>query len=125
MIEKVRKEGTRAATEAAIPKLFTTPREDLARYALKGAERAGVAGITWALEAMARRPDRTQALRQLGKPILILHSTEDKFLPAARARDLATTLKAKYAEIEGAGHCTPLETPEKVAAAIKDFADGR
>jgi len=125
MIEKVRKEGTRAATDAAIPKLFANPREELSRYALKGAERAGVAGITWALEAMARRPDRTQVLRQLGKPILILHSTEDKFIPVARARELATLLKAKYVEIEGAGHCTPLEGPDKVAAAIKDFADGR
>jgi pimeloyl-ACP methyl ester carboxylesterase len=125
MIEKVRNERTRAATDAAIPKLFASPREELTRYALKGAERAGVVGIMWALEAMARRPDRTKVLRQLGKPILILHSTDDKFIPAERARDLATNLKAKYVEIEGAGHCTPLEAPEKVAAAIKDFADGR
>jgi pimeloyl-ACP methyl ester carboxylesterase len=125
MIEKVRKEGVRAATDAAIPKLFANRREELLRYALKGAERAGVAGITWALEAMARRADRTQVLRQLGKPILILHSTEDKFIPAARARELAASLKTKYVEIEGAGHCTPLEAPDKVAAAIKDFADGR
>lgn len=124
MIEKVRKEEVRAATDAAIPKLFANPREELSRYALNGAERAGVAGITWALEAMARRPDRTQMLRQLGKPILILHSTEDKFIPVTRARELATSLKAKYVEIEGAGHCTPLEAPDKVAAAIKDFADG-
>jgi pimeloyl-ACP methyl ester carboxylesterase len=125
MIEKVRKEGTRAATDAAIPKLFANPREELTRYALNGAKRAGVAGITWALEAMARRPDRTQILIQLGKPILILHSAEDKFIPATRARELATSLKAKHFEIEGAGHCTPLEAPDKVAAAIKDFADGR
>jgi pimeloyl-ACP methyl ester carboxylesterase len=125
MIETVRKEGVRAATDAAIPKLFANPREELSRYALNGAERAGVAGITWALEAMARRPDRTQVLRQLGKPILILHSTGDKFIPVTRARELATSLKAKYIEIEGTGHCTPLEAPDKAAVAIKDFADGR
>jgi pimeloyl-ACP methyl ester carboxylesterase len=125
MIEKVCKEGTRAATDAAIPKLFAQPREDLTRYALNGAERAGVAGITWALEAMARRPARTQVLQRLGKSILILHSTEDKFIPVTRARDLAAGVKSKYVEIEGAGHCTPLEAPDKVAAAIKDFADGR
>jgi pimeloyl-ACP methyl ester carboxylesterase len=85
MIEKVRQEGTRAATDAAIPKLFANPQQELSRYALNGAERAGVAGITWALEAMARRQDRTEVLRQLGKPILILHSGEDKFIPATRA----------------------------------------
>jgi pimeloyl-ACP methyl ester carboxylesterase len=124
MIAKVRKEGTRAATDAAIPKLFANPREELTRYALKGAERAGVAGITWALEAMARRPDGTPVLQRLGKPILIVHSTDDKFIPTTRARDLAANLKAKYVEIEGAGHCTPLEAPDKVAAALKDFVDG-
>jgi pimeloyl-ACP methyl ester carboxylesterase len=124
MIEKVRKEGTGAATDAAIPKLFANPRAELSRYALNGAERAGVAGIGWVLEAMARRPDRTDVLRQLRKPILIVHSTDDKFIPATRARELAANLKAKYVEIEGAGHGTPLEAPDKVALAIKDFADG-
>jgi len=125
MIEKVRKEGTRAATDAATPKLFAYPREELTLYALKGTERADVAGITWALEAMARRSDRTPVLQRLGKPILIVHSTEDKFIPVMRARDLAASVKAKYVEIEGAGHCTPLEAADKVAAAIKDFVDGR
>jgi len=125
MIEKVRKEGTRAATDGAIPKLFAKRREELTGYALKGAERASVTGITWALEAMARRPDRTPVLQRLGKPILIVHSTEDQFIPATRARELAANLQAKYVEIDGTGHCTPLEAPDKVAAALKDFVDGR
>src|SRR4029434_10332953 len=37
MIEKVRKEGTRAATDAATPKLFATPRAECSRSALKRA----------------------------------------------------------------------------------------
>lgn len=124
MIEKVKKEGIRAATDAALPKLFAKQDPELTRYPLKGAERAGVAGIVWALEAMARRPDRTALLQALQKPILIVHSAEDKFIPVARARDLANSLGAKYVEIEAAGHCTPLEAPEKVAAALSNFADG-
>lgn len=125
MIEKVRKDGTRPATDAALTKLFAGPRPDLAHFVLKGAERAGASGITWAIEAMARRPDRTSILRQLGKPILVVHSAGDKFIPVERARELAKNLPAKYVEIEGAGHCTPLESPDKVAAALKDFVDGR
>jgi pimeloyl-ACP methyl ester carboxylesterase len=124
MIEKVRERGVEAALEAAIPKLFANSSTELHRYPTLGAQRAGVAGITWALEAMARRPDRTTVARRLGKPILIVHSTEDKFIPAARARELANSLPAKYVEIERAGHCTPLEAPEKVAAALKEFVDG-
>src|SRR5688572_739001 len=81
MIEKVKKEGVRAATDAALPKLFAWQDPELARYPLKGAERAGADGITWALEAMARRPDRTPVLQRLGKPTLVVHSAEDKFIP--------------------------------------------
>jgi pimeloyl-ACP methyl ester carboxylesterase len=125
MIEKVKKEGIRPATDAALPKLFAKQDPELTRYPLKGAERAGAHGITWALEAMARRPDRTAVLQRLEKPTLIVHSAEDKFIPVTRARDLANALQATYVEISGAGHCTPLEAPEKVAAALSEFADGR
>jgi pimeloyl-ACP methyl ester carboxylesterase len=125
MVEKVKKEGIRPATDAAVPRLFAKPDPELTRYPLKGAERAGANGITWALEAMARRPDRTPVLQRLGQPILIVHSSEDKFIPVTRARDLADALKAKYVEISGAGHATPLEAPERVAAALSEFADGR
>jgi pimeloyl-ACP methyl ester carboxylesterase len=124
MIEKVKDQGIRPATEAALPKLFATQEPDLAQYALKGAELAGPAGIAWGLEAMARRPDRTEVLQRLGKPVLIVHSPEDKFIPVTRARDLARSLKAKYIEIPDVGHCTPLEAPDKVAAALREFING-
>jgi pimeloyl-ACP methyl ester carboxylesterase len=124
MIEKVKEQGIRPATEAALPKLFLTQEPDLAHYALKGAEQAGAAGIAWGLEAMARRPDRTEVLHRLGKPLLIVHSPHDKFIPVTRARDLASSLNAKYIEIPDAGHCTPLEAPDKVAAALRQFING-
>ncbi len=124
MIEKVRREGARAAVEAARPKLFARKNADdpeLARYAEDGAKHAGVAGITWALEAMARRPDRTGVLQKLDAPVIILHSNEDQFVPVDRARSLADKLRAAYREIEGAGHCSPLEAPEAVANVFSDF----
>jgi pimeloyl-ACP methyl ester carboxylesterase len=125
MIEKVRREGTRAATDAAIPRLFSSAnatKEGLVRFALRGAEQAGVAGITWALEAMARRPDRSSVLMSLTVPMLLIHSTEDQFIPVARARALAEQMPAAlYIEIEGAGHCSPLETPELVAKGLTEL----
>jgi pimeloyl-ACP methyl ester carboxylesterase len=75
---------------------------------------------------MARRPDRTAVLQRLGKPVLIIHTPDDKFIPVSRARDLAKLLGgAEYVEIAGPGHCTPLEAPDKVAAALREFIDGR
>ena len=125
LIEKVRREGARAAADAAIPKLFArriAGRQDLADFAIKGAEQAGVAGITWALEAMARRPDRSSLLEKLAVPLLLVHSTEDQFIPVERARALAERLpKARYVEIAGTGHCSPLEAPELVAKALAEL----
>src|SRR5947209_8149912 len=103
MIEKVRREGPRVASDAALPKLFAAVADqNLASFAIEGAERAGVAGITWALEAMARRPDRTALIEKLTIPVLLIHSIEDRFIPVERAHALAERLpKALYVEISG------------------------
>jgi pimeloyl-ACP methyl ester carboxylesterase len=125
MIEKVRVEGPQAAAEAAIPKMFSTANSqnpDLGRFVREGAERAGVDGITWSLEAMRRRPDRTAIFEQLEAPRLIIHTPEDQFIPVERARNLAKhTTKAAYVEIPNAGHASPLEAPEAVADALSDL----
>lgn len=127
MIEKVRKEGPKAASDAALPKLFAqrnTSDPELTRFAIEGADKAGVAGITWALEAMARRPDRTQVLDQFGGPKLLVHSTEDRFIPIDKIRKLASMLTNNlYVEIPEAGHCTPLEAPEMVANAMRRLGE--
>jgi len=125
MIEKVRREGAAAAAEAAVPKLFARPdasKSELGNIPRKAAEQAGVSGISWALEAMARRPDRTSVLDKLQVPILLIHSTEDKFIPVERARTLAQRIpKALFIEVEGVGHCSPLEAPEIVAKALGEL----
>ena len=123
MIEKVRKEGTRAATDAAVPKLFANPQEELSRYALKG-RNAPVSRESrgrWRRWRGGRTAHRCCGNSASPSSSCTARRTN---LFLRRARELATSLKAKYVEIEGAGHCTPLEAPDKVAAAIKDFADG-
>jgi pimeloyl-ACP methyl ester carboxylesterase len=95
---------------------------ELAAVVTVGAEKAGVAGITWALEAMARRPDRSGVLARLTIPVLIVHGVEDQFIPVERARALAERMPgALYLEISGAGHCSPLETPEIVAKGLSEL----
>ena len=125
MIAKVRQEGPRAAADAAIPKLFSSTKsgdEALTRYAVQAAEQAGTEGICWALEAMARRPDRSALLESLRIPILLLHSTEDQFIPVTLAHQLAERLpQALSIEVSGAGHCSPLEAPEIVAKALSEL----
>jgi pimeloyl-ACP methyl ester carboxylesterase len=125
MIDKVRRGGPEIAAQAAIPKMFgrrNVQRPDLGRYAEAAAKRAGTEGIAWALEAMARRPDRTEVVRQLKVPLLVLHGAEDQFVPVERARTLAgLATNSRYVEIDGVGHATPLEAPDRVAEALNDL----
>src|SRR5688572_6201574 len=74
IMAKVRLEGPGAAVNAAGPKMFAPDREGPPGGlgpVERGAAKAGVAGICWALEAMARRPDRTEVLRKLQIPALV------------------------------------------------------
>jgi pimeloyl-ACP methyl ester carboxylesterase len=127
MIEKIRVEGPAAAAQAAIPKLFAPQnlsRTELTKFPADGAERAGADGLSWALEAMARRPDRTTILQSLRVPLLVVHGATDQFIPAARAREMAgLAADGKYVEIAGAGHATPLEAPEAVAEALMELVE--
>jgi pimeloyl-ACP methyl ester carboxylesterase len=126
IIQKVRQEGVEAAINAALPKLFApehTSNPELTRFAKEGAQKSGVAGITWALEAMARRPDRTEFLANFDVPKLVIHSPEDKFIPVDKIRTLVARLSnLQYTEIANAGHCTPLEASDAVAKALGDWA---
>ena len=125
MIERVRREGAEAAAKAALLKLFAPGKANdpkFSGYAQRGAEAAGVAGITWALEAMARRPDRTALLQKFEAPLLILHSDQDQFIPVERVRAFAHKHPtAIYVEVPGSGHCTPLEKPDAVADALEQL----
>jgi pimeloyl-ACP methyl ester carboxylesterase len=125
MIRRIREQGPGAAAQAALPKLFSPANADnprLAQFARHGAEKAGVDGLSWALEAMARRPDRTAIAATVGVPALVLHGALDQFVPVERARSLAHRIPdAKYAEVADAGHASPLEAPHAVAEALRDL----
>jgi pimeloyl-ACP methyl ester carboxylesterase len=122
LIEKIRKDGVAVAVAAILPKMFAPSRpisDDFRAFVAEGAEKAGVEGLCWALEAMAGRPDRTAAVTQLDIPTLIAHGREDAIIPMARARDLAEQCRHPYfAELRLAGHATPLEAPDELAQGL-------
>ena len=127
MIKIIHAEGRGAAAQAAIPKLFAPQRAtdpDFQRFAIEGADKAGVAGLTWALEAMARRPDRSHVVAEAKFPVLILHSTEDRFIPQEKAHQMATlNPESHFKMIKGAGHCAAIEAPDEVASTLRKFLE--
>lgn len=58
-------------------------------------------------------------------PGLVLHPTEDPFSSEPEAREVAASLGAGYATIEGAGHFWPYQAPEAGAAALQAFWSSR
>ncbi|MFN7139451.1 MAG: alpha/beta fold hydrolase [Limisphaerales bacterium] len=127
MIEKVRAEGPTSAAQAAINKLFAPGNRDnstFREFPEKGARRAGTEGIIWALQAMANRPDRSALLQHIHFPTLVVHGTEDQFIPVERARQMSGVIPdCEYAEISGAGHAIPLESPEPLIEELLGLLD--
>ena len=127
IVQKIKSEGPQIAAQLIMPRLFAKEKPgspEYAAYAQQGAERAGTEGLTFALEAMAARPDRTSMLRKLKIPVLFAHGNEDRLLPFAPVRDLAESCHDPIlVEIKGAGHATPLEAPDQLAAALARLVD--
>lgn len=122
MIENVRAKGSKAAVEAILPKMFAPAHisdSNLTSHLFEGARKAGVDGICWALEAMARRPDRHHVIEDCSCPVTVIHGDEDAIIPIEKARAMVEKAEeADFVEISRAGHCTPLEAPAEVAAAL-------
>lgn len=123
------REGVGALSDRVVPKLFgaTTRarRPELVQQVRDVALRQPAAGVIGALRAMRDRPDSTALLSGVTVPTLVVHGAEDEVAPPAVARTMAARITgARYVEVEGAGHLAPLEQPERVTRALRDFLGG-
>ncbi|MCV2394071.1 alpha/beta hydrolase [Actinotalea sp. M2MS4P-6] len=79
----------------------------------------GASGVAWAQRAMAARPDRTDVLRGVGVPAVVVVGEQDDLSPVDQAELMAEALPdATLVVVPSAGHMTPIENPEPVAAAL-------
>jgi pimeloyl-ACP methyl ester carboxylesterase len=68
------------------------------------------------------RRDGEAALRALACPILILCGANDEITPPAGMREIAALLPgSEFVVIEGSGHLTPMEQPEAVNSALREW----
>ena len=81
--------------------------------------------LAWALAAMRDRPDRSDEVRALRCPTLVVVGSDDALTPPAEAAALRATIPgAQLAELTGAGHLSGLEAPAAFSAAVAAFLDG-
>lgn len=76
------------------------------------------------LHAIIGRADHRQMLATLDLPTLVLCGRVDQVTPLALSREAAALIPgARLAIVEDAGHWTPLEQPEAVAAHLRQLLD--
>lgn len=81
-------------------------------------------GVKGSLLAMLGRTDTTANLEKINVPTLLICGEEDKLTPPAVMKEMQKKINnAEYVEIKKAGHMTPIENPEEVNNAIKNFVN--
>lgn len=66
--------------------------------------------------------DSHQSIAKITHPVLVLHGEHDKLLPMKDSEAMAGLMKnAQFRVIEGQGHCTNVEAPEKFVQLAQEF----
>jgi len=119
-------DGTHYVAEAMLPKLFAPgavvrvpDAVDLMRQTILAASPRAVAA---ALRGMAQRPDMTAEQKKVELPTQIIVGEHDALTPPDVMRPMAAAIPgARYFEILGSGHMTPLEHPAEFNAVLASF----
>lgn len=93
------------------------------REALVSAVEANVgghagAGIAWGQRAMAARPDRTEVLRNVDSPAVVIYGENDALVAREDAQLMADALGVELTVLPGIGHLAAFEDPQAVASAL-------
>ena len=126
MIDAVRAKGSPAAAEGMMPKMLApeTPAKmpEVARELRTIMESQPPRTIENALVALRDRSDYCKDLPSIAVPTLILVGEYDAITPPAMAETLNKNIpNSKLVVITNAGHMTPMEQPEQVNRAVRDF----
>ena len=74
------------------------------------------------IRALVERPDAEAALGRVTVPTLLLSATEDRWSPPEQHEAMLTLAPhAKLVIVQNAGHMAPVEQPESVAAALREW----
>jgi 3-oxoadipate enol-lactonase len=126
MIEAVRQNGSKAAADAMEPKMFAPDagkgRPELVKRLRGIMEACPAETIVHALAAMRDREDYRDKLASIAVPTLVIAGDQDVIMPLKGAEAMQREIpNSRLAVIKGAGHLAPMEQPEQVNRAIREF----
>ena len=116
---RLRSEGNGFMVEAPPPLLTEAAPGVLWRRVKDVIARQPAPSIAAAALGMAERADSTSDLGQIKAPTLVISSSGDTLIPPAITKNIADGIKgSRYEVIEGAGHLSNLEAPERFNALL-------
>lgn len=126
MADIVLKEGPEPVAWAMMPKLFAQCSTEQCPQIVASVRQmvmtSNPVAIAAAHRGMAVRPDVTAWLPSLKLPTLIICGEHDAISPTAEMKNVSEQIPgAQYVQIPTAGHMSPMEQPEQVNAAIRQF----
>lgn len=103
-------------------KRFVTDNSVNYRKVVDRSKKNNPVGVKGCLLAMLGRTDTTATLPKIKIPTLAIGGSEDNLTPPDVMMSMADKIpNAKFVLVEKAGHMTPIENPNAVNKAIKDF----
>ncbi|QJY48191.1 alpha/beta fold hydrolase [Pseudonocardia broussonetiae] len=93
--------------------------------ALAMADDVGAQVLDHQLAAQATRVDERPALARVAVPTLVLAARQDRLCPLDRHEEIAALVPGARLEVlDGVGHLSPLEAPDRVASALERWWAG-
>lgn len=126
LAESVLKHGAGVVAQAMPEKLFAKDtlkhRTDIVEECKRMMLAAAPEGIAAALRGMAERPDMSALLPKINLPTLVIVGEEDQITTGDEMSRMASAIQgATFLKVPRAGHMAPLEQPDPVNQAIKNF----
>jgi len=125
LVNVAKTEGMRAMAKLWLPPMMKPGRTDDAALvnAIYGmVERKTPEIFEAQIRALLGRPDANALLGQIKCPALLLSGREDGFSPPARHADMSAAIPgSKLTIIPDSGHMSPMEQPELVTQALREW----
>jgi pimeloyl-ACP methyl ester carboxylesterase len=129
MMRDVRQAGLLETTRKTMPRFLHPARRDddaLIEFLIKQAFEVGPYTMHHHQTAMIKRNDYRHILADIACPTLIVAGDADEVTPVPEHQALAAGIShARLVVIEGAGHMTTVEQPERTARALRSWLTGQ
>ena len=126
MVRTVTARGAEAVVDNYADKPFGPDCTPLVKEGVRAMiRRQRTPGLVSGTRGMAERPDRTPALSSIRVPTLVIHGTDDQYIPASEAEVMHRGIAgSRYVNLQRAGHLSNVDSAPQFNAALESLLTG-